>query len=135
MMQLTRNQWIFTVSFAVYSVVFHHLLSRTLDAGRYEQIWMIATGYGVGTFLTALLLGAFDSVRASRGVLAFQYNLITFAVAVVVWVAWNTLGLAAVEERSTTYLLGMGFWGLGVFVHYLSSRNTVKGIPKKEIFD
>ena len=135
MMHLTRNLWIFATSFAVYSIVFHQLLSRTLDAGRHEQIWMIATGYGVLTFLTALLLGRFDSVRASRGVLAFQYNLITFAVSVLVWVAWSALGLAAVEVRSTTYLLGMGFWGLGVFVHYLSSRNTVKGIPKKEIFD
>ena len=81
------------------------------------------------------MLGAFDPVRRSRGVLAFQYNLITYVISVAIWIPWNSIGLAAEEETSTTYLLGMGFWGLGVLVHYLTSRGTMKGIPKKEMFD
>ena len=131
----TKNQWIFAAIFAGYTILFHHFLSRTIEAQEYETIWMFATGYGVITFLTALILGAFDSIRRSRGVLAFQYNLTTYVVSVVIWLLWNALGLAAAEEMSRTYLLGMGFWGLGVLVHYLSSKSTVKGIPKREMFE
>ena len=135
MMRLTRNQWIFAGFFALYTVTFHHLLSRTIEAQLYAHIWKLATGYGVLTFFTAMGLGAFDPVRRSRGVLAFQYNLITYVISVVIWLGWLGAGLAAEEETSLVYLLGMGFWGLGVLVHYVASRGTVKGIPKKELFD
>lgn len=135
MMRPTRNQWIFATIFAGYTVLFHHFLSSTIEAQQYERIWMFATGYGVLTFFTALVIGAFDPIRRSRGVLAFQYNLTVYVVSVVIWLVWNGVGLAAEEEMSRTYLLGMGFWGLGVLVHYLSSKSTVKGIPKREMFE
>ena len=92
MIRPTRNQWIFAAIFAGYTILFHHFLNRTIEAQQYERIWMLATGYGVLTFFTALILGAFDPVRRSRGVLAFQYNLTTFVVSVVIWLVWNAAG-------------------------------------------
>lgn len=135
MTRLTRNQWIFAVIFAVYTATFHYLLNKTIDTGRHESIWILATGYGGLTFLTALLIGAFDPVRQSRGVMSFQYNMITYVTSVIIWLTFLFTGLATKEAGSNVYLLGVAFWGLGVFIHYLSSRSTLKGIPKKEMFD
>lgn len=131
----SRNQKIFAVFFVLYSVAFHQLLGRTMDAQEYHRIWMLATGYGVVTFLTALVLGAFDPIRKSRGVQSFQYHLITFIISNVIWLGWNLIGLAPAEEMSLTYILGIAGWGLGLLVHFGFSRTTVKGIPKKEMFD
>ena len=135
MKRLTRNQWLFAGVFALYTVVFHILLNRTIEAERYESIWMLATGYGVLTFFTGLLIGAFDSVRQSRGVMSFQYNAITYLTSLIIWATFLVTGMAVEEAGSRVYILGLGFWGLGVFVHYLASRSTVKGIPKTEMFE
>lgn len=135
MMRLSRNQWIFGVLFLGYTVAFHNLLNRALTDQVYENIWKLAVGYGVLTFLTALVLGRFDSVRRSRGVIGFHYHLITFVVSVGVWIGGNYLGLGAEEEMSKTYIGVMVAWGFGLLVHYGSSRATIKGIPKNQLFD
>jgi len=135
MIGLSRNLKVFGSIFAFYSLGFHYLLSRSLAAAHYDQIWMFASGYGLATFFTALILGAFDPVRRGRGDLGFQYHLVTYVVSVGVYVVWIFAGPTPEKQAIPGYLIGMGAWGLGLFVHYLASRATIKGISKRKMFE
>lgn len=121
--------------FFAYSIAFHYLLSRALDARQYDVIWKLATAYGTLSFATGAVLGVLDPIRLNRGVQGFQYHFVTYVMSCAAGWLWFLVGGSARAETWQSYFWPLIAWGAGVWLHYLLSRTTIKGMSKNEIFD
>ena len=135
MKTMTTNLKYFSALAFVFSIVFFYLLYTSLAAESYNNIWLLATLFGLALLVSGFALGYHDLVRNSRLDLGFRYHLMTFMIV-------NAIGLASlfvamgVNKDTLLYgLLPVSFWGLGLLVHYYFSSKSIKGMDKKNLFD
>ncbi len=128
---ITPNLKKFAALTALYSVCFYYLLFAFHAHKIWIGITIAAAAYGILMFLTGMYFGKRDPIRKSRKDLDFMYHLATFVIV-------NSIGLIAVLLAKPTELLsyfyGTGFWGIGLLMHYISSRNSLKGMRGKDVF-
>jgi hypothetical protein len=91
--------------------------------------------YGTIIMASGLLFGYKDSVRESRVDPGFQYHLITYIGVNAIGVLWWFMEMGLNADSLLTILLQCLAWGLGLFVHYYFSSNSIKGMKKEEIFE
>lgn len=138
-MNFTKNLKIFGFLFIFYTIIFRYFLS--LSISNHDQILMWATAiiYGVTIFITALLLGKSEDIHIGVIYLGFKYHLMTYVIFNVLAILWYSLGFASKYEDFRHVLILIVAWGIGLLIHFLfslfSSKNTIKGVPKEDIFE
>lgn len=130
MIRLSRNQCLFTVVAVGLTTAFVVMLYGHIGDKAWGSIPMLAIGYGIAMFLAGLAFGATDPVARSRSDLGFGYHAITFVVVAVIGIG------AAIYYTQPVWpqLVGLAGWFVGLSVHYLFSRRTIKGIEREEAF-
>lgn len=130
-MKLTPNLKTFAATNFVSSVAFFYLLDQTIDAKAWTQIWVLAIGYGVVWFMSGLLLGKADNARNYRGNLGLMYHLVTTVIMTVTSIGAAFL-LEHQEVSDTLWVVGSA--NLSLLVHWLTTKDSPKGVNKKEAF-
>jgi hypothetical protein len=133
MKKLSKNQILFAVISLVLTALFLHSLNYFIANQQWKNIQIFAVAFGVFMFLNGLINGYFDSKDMQKMELSFSYHLITF-------ISFNAVQFLYLMLYSSRFsfmntALTTLFWGVGVFVHYLSTKNTIKGYSAEELFD
>lgn len=120
MLKITNRLKIFISLIFVYTVIFLFLLNGFITSQLWSSIMPLAVAYALLMAITGFILGFKDKVIDSKIGLAFLYHFYTFivvnVVGIVLWV------LIFHKGSILNYFLGILVWGIGLLVHYLSSR-------------
>ena len=138
-MKISRNLWIFCIINLISSIVFFTYLGNSvseLDASNTTQnstLALIAPFiYGTVWFFTGLILGITDSARKTRSDLGLMYHTATIIVLFIGVIYW-----AIMFEKFRTWqfiILPLFFTAITIVVHWLATRNNIKGISKTDAF-
>lgn len=133
MKKLSKHQLVFAIISVVLTFTFLHLLNNFIANQEWKSINVIALFFGGLMFLNGLLNGYFDTDSMQRIDLSFRYHLITF-------ITFNVMHIIYVVMANSNFtfkhaLLSTLFWGIGIIVHYLYARKTIKGYTAEELFD
>lgn len=134
MLSLSRNLKLFSVLMTIYSIVFQYYYNQYLNAEDWNYVVLCAAGLFVASFATGMILGSKDPVRNHRNDLGFLYHLMTYITVNAIAVIWLLAGLSSDKVTPVMILLMVILWGVGLLVHYLISRKTLKGMTKTEAF-
>lgn len=134
MLSLSRNLKLFSVLMTIYSIVFQIYYNQFLDAENWNYVLLCAAGLFVSSFATGLILGWRDPVRNHRNDLGFLYHLMTYISVNTVAVVWFLAGLSSDKVTLVIILTMVISWGVGLLIHHLISRKTIKGMTKTEAF-
>jgi hypothetical protein len=134
MQRLTNPQWRFLALTILLSCTFFYALVHAIHHQLWLRVLFLALGYGTAMFFNGLFFGRQEAASESRTDLGFRYHLLTYAAVNAVYLLslflpgfWPHMPLYAVFGQ----LLA---WGLGLLIHYLYSRNSIKGYDPEEIF-
>lgn len=130
-MKLTRNLLIFAAVNAVISVAFFYLLNAGIADEAWGQVTALAIAYFFTWSFTGVLLGMKDDGRHHRSNLGLMYHLVA-TVIVAVTSIWGSAFLSHLDWTDTVLVLG--FMGASLLSHWLATRNSIKGIDKKDAF-
>lgn len=133
MKNLSKQQLSFAIVCVALTASFLYTLNKFISNQQWESINIIAIIYGALMFVNGLLNGYFDTNRLLRIDLSFRYHLITFITVNGVHVIF--LLLANTNFTIVNALLSTLFWGIGLFVHYLYAKKTIKGYTAEELFE
>ena len=139
MLKLSKNRIFFGVLVFIYSLVFNHFYGLHVTADQWLNVARVAAIYGCSIFITGLILGIKDPVKDSRFDQGFQYHLVTFIVVNITHLLWPLVVHSEIESSVQigvlARVLSVAAWGVGLLVHYLLTRKTIKGIPRDKVFD
>jgi len=139
MITITKNLKIFSILFIFYTIIFRYFLSLSISNHYQTLMWTIAITYGIAIFITAFMLGKSEDVNIGVIYLGFKYHLMTYVIFNVIGLLWYLLGFASKYENFSHVLILVLAWGIGLLIHFLfsllSSKNSIKGVPKEDIFE
>ena len=134
MLSLSRNLKLFSVLMTIYSIVFQNYYNQFLNEENWNYVILCAAGLFVTSFATGLILGWKDPLRNHRNDLGFLYHLMTYITVNAVAVVWFLAGLSSDKVTPVMIIMMVISWGVGLLVHHLISRKTIKGMTKTEAF-
>jgi len=115
------------------SAFFYYLFTNLVDEN-YSYIHYVALGFGALMFISGLSWGNKDSARKSRHDLGFLYHFYTFIFVNVVNFVFILLYPELREFMLDIFLISLGFWAIGILLHYYQSRKHIKGMSKEDLF-
>lgn len=130
MLKKNKNIMLFSVLTLLYTVGFYSLLERLLSTEKWNFILIIIVVYILLMLSTGKLLGDKEDtlVRSDNG---FTYHAATFLIVNAVGFGWILI------FRPTNILyqvISSLSWFVGLLVHYVESKKSLKGYDKKEVF-
>jgi cobalamin synthase len=131
-MELTKNVKIFAAIGVINTAVFFPVLEWLLNrSSQHDWVWLAAVVYGVVWFMAGMLLGRSDNARDYRGNLGLVYHSISTLIVL--------LGAVPVAIFFENFNIMDTIWvmvamGSSLLIHWLATRNSPKGIDKKEAF-
>ncbi len=132
---MTTNLKYFCGLTFIFSIIFFDALYTDLSLGSPEKIWIYAILYGLALFFTGLYLGYNDPVQKSRLDLGFHYHLMTFIIVNSIGLISLFIALGFNKNTLLCAIMSIGFWAIGLLVHFYFSSKSIKGISREEIFD
>jgi predicted Na+-dependent transporter len=131
--KFTRNLKIYIVLLTAYSLVFFYLLHTFINNEQWTNILIIAVTFFLGIGVTTFLLERLESKRNVRLDLDFTYHLMSYVVINIIGFGWYILFRLS-DLLHPMNAIGLGGWTLGLLIHYFSSRRSIKGMSKEEVF-
>jgi|LGOV01.1.fsa_nt_gb hypothetical protein len=119
MLTPTNRLKIFILLIFVYSVIFFYLLNEFITSQLWSSITLLALIYALLMAITGFILGFKDKVTDRKISLGFLYHFYTFIVVNFISVIWI---LMFQRESILDCLVVILAWGIGLLVHYLTSR-------------
>jgi hypothetical protein len=139
MKTITKNLFAFSIVLVVLTIAFRFFLSTMLQNRLFGSVWIVATIYGVLTFIIGWIFGKKDKMNLPLYDIGFRFHLATYIICNLIAEVWYLIGLQSEYENVRTVHLTAIFWGIGLLIHfiiYLATRkNAIKGIKKSEIFE
>ena len=135
MFKLSGNLKVFGALAFIYTLVFNYYYSAFITDGLWSNVAIAATLYFFAMFATGLLLGFKDPIKATRFDQGFQYHLVTYTVVNATRILWTLSDFSAEADTIGMSLLTALSWGVGLLVHYLVVKRTIKGISRDEVFE
>lgn len=139
MRTFTLNQLRFAGIITLLTLAFRFGLSNMLTQSEFVLVWIVAAFYAVLMGVTGYFTGKKDHESLPFANIGFKFHLITYVVFIALSEIWFLLGYNSLYESIKTVHLTAIFWGMGVLIHFilflLTSRDTIKGIDKSEIFE
>ena len=135
MFKLTPNLKIFSTITIIMTIAFHWLLTSFLEATTYTWIIPLAIGYAALMFANGWINGSREQAFATRIDLGFAYHLMTIIVVMPIWLYFAWIRMNAHHLSMWVETTGMVSWLVGLLIHYLISRSSIKGYDRKEVFD
>jgi hypothetical protein len=134
MKAITAHQLRFFVFAVFLSALFHLILGYSLSNKLWLAVLICSLGYGMAMFLNGFLNGRKDKLSAVRHDVGFRYHLLTYLAVNAVFLI--SLGIGNHRQWfGTGGIIGQfGAWGVGLLIHYLWSRRTIKGYSSDELF-
>lgn len=134
-MKLTQNLKMFAVLTLIYSAIFFHVLYTNIALAQWGIVSAAGVVFFVMMFLTGLLLGMKDEQAKTRINLSFAYHLVTFIVVNAVHFLWFFADWIPLRTTFFEFGIGIAAWGLGLFVHYIFAKKSIKGYDANEVFE
>jgi dolichol kinase len=133
MEKLTKYQKRFALYAFGQSVGFFLLLNINIHSQNWSNIKITAIVFAVLMFINGLMNGYKDGRGKVLHNIGFRYHLLTFLLVNVVYllfVAWPSSVFTFWPD-----IIGIACWGVGLLMHYLTTRNTIKGYQVDELFE
>ncbi len=138
MIKISKNLKIFVILFTVYTLVFRYILYLSIIHHNHTLTWSTSIIYGIVIYLTAFLLGKADNLKSGRLSLGFKYHLAVYIIYNTIAILWYLSGYLRYESLKIIFIIIL-FWGLGLLLHVFQNlknhKETIRGVPKDEIFN
>lgn len=118
----------------IWSTLIFNRLFLYLENSDYRSVPMISSLYAILMFVSGLICGYFDSIRLLRIDIGFRYHLITFVSVHVAYAAMLVIQNPVIAKVWLGLLVQFLVWGLGLLIHYLRSRSSIKGYQPEDLF-
>lgn len=129
----SKHQALFAILSVVLTTVFLLTLNYFIANKEWKNINIIAIAFGILMFVNGLANGYFDNHRMYNYDLGFRYHLITYFAVNVVHIVYVLIASSHFTFKNAA--LGAIFWGIGLLVHSLYVKKTIKGYTPEELFD
>lgn len=134
MKKLTTNLKYFAIALMVLTLTFSYYLYSFIASEQYTNIIVLATAFGISVFAVGLYFGYNDKEVNTKIDLGFNYHLFTYIIVNGIGIIWLFSVLGFTNENIKMAASQLLFWGIGLFVHYLFSRRSIKGYDRDTIF-
>lgn len=134
MKKLTTNLKYFAIALMVLTLTFSYYLYSFIASEQYTNIIVLATVFGISVFAIGLYFGYNDKEVNTKIDLGFNYHLFTYIIVNGIGILWLFSVLGFTNENIKMAASQLLFWGIGLFVHYLFSRRSIKGYDRDTIF-